>query len=59
MNAALRSGGGAGQQFAESFDLDIMMPPDIASIDSDLSKFTLFPYQFNVDKLSALTPNPL
>lgn len=22
----------------ESFDLDIMMPPDIASIDSDLSK---------------------
>jgi hypothetical protein len=23
----------------ESFDLDIMMPPDVASIDSDLSKF--------------------
>ena len=23
----------------ESFDLDIMMPPDIASIDSDISKF--------------------
>ena len=22
----------------ESFDLDIMMPPDVASIDSDLSK---------------------
>ena len=22
----------------ESFDLDIMMPPDIASIDSDISK---------------------
>lgn len=23
----------------ESFDLDIMMPPDIASIDSDISKY--------------------
>lgn len=38
-NAAMRSGGGIGQQFAESFDLDIMMPPDVASIDSDLSNF--------------------
>ena len=24
----------------ESFDLDIMMPPDIASIDSDISKYS-------------------
>jgi len=30
----------------ESFDLDIMMPPDIASIDSD------------INKLSAMTPSP-
>jgi len=26
------SGGGIGQMVTESFDLDIMMPPDIASI---------------------------
>lgn len=31
----------------ESFDLDIMMPPDIASIDSD------------INKLSAMTPVPM
>lgn len=37
-HAGLRSGDRLGQQFAESFDLDIMMPPDVASIDSDLSK---------------------
>ena len=43
----MKSGDRLGQQFAESFDLDIMMPPDIASIDSDLNK------------LSALTPNPI
>lgn len=30
---------------SESFDLDIMMPPDIASIDSDISK-NLVCYQF-------------
>lgn len=24
----------------DSFDLDIMMPPDVGSIDSDLSNFT-------------------
>lgn len=29
---------GMGQMATESFDLDIMMPPDIASIDSDISK---------------------
>lgn len=37
-NNGLTSGGGMGQMVSESFDLDIMMPPDIASIDSDLSK---------------------
>jgi len=31
------SGGGM-NNFNESFDLDLMMPPDIASIDSDISK---------------------
>jgi hypothetical protein len=48
----------------ESFDLDIMMPPDIASIDSDISKDTI---QFEIsnmilfilDKLSAMTPAPI
>lgn len=40
-----KSGGGPGFATAakfppsESFDLDIMMPPDIASIDSDISKY--------------------
>lgn len=37
----LTSGGGVGigkMHPSESFDLDIMMPPDIASIDSDISK---------------------
>jgi hypothetical protein len=29
----------AGKYPNESFDLDIMMPPDITSIDSDISKF--------------------
>ncbi|CDW76852.1 UNKNOWN [Stylonychia lemnae] len=43
----LTSGGGMGHMVNESFDLDIMMPPDVASIDSDLNK------------LSALTPTPL
>ncbi len=38
-----KSGGGMGfgtgaKYPGESFDLDIMMPPDIASIDSDISK---------------------
>jgi hypothetical protein len=43
----LKSGGGAGLKYPmESFDLDIMMPPDIASIDSD------------INKLSAMTPSP-
>ena len=39
-NNGLTSGGGIGPMISESFDLDIMMPPDIASIDSDLSKQT-------------------
>lgn len=34
----MTSGGGLGHA-SESFDLDIMMPPDIASIDSDLSTY--------------------
>ena len=29
---------GGGKFASESFDLDIMMPPDIASIESDISK---------------------
>ena len=42
---------------SESFDLDIMMPPDIASIDSDISK--LFVFSIQIDKLSAMTPVPI
>ncbi len=42
----------------ESFDLDILMPPDIASIDSDISMiYTLFTYY--LDKLGAMTPTPM
>lgn len=41
---------------SESFDLDIMMPPDIASIDSDLSNELFI---IIIDKLSALTPTPI
>lgn len=39
--AGLTSGGGLGlgQIPNESFDLDIMMPPDIDAIESDISKF--------------------
>jgi hypothetical protein len=36
--------GTAAKYPSESFDLDIMMPPDIASIDSDISM--LFIYHF-------------
>ena len=36
----------------ESFDLDIMMPPDVASIDSDLSNFIFSPKLTSLDKLS-------
>ena len=57
LGAGLRSGGGIGKFPNESFDLDIMMPPDIASIDSDISKSLLI-LQF-VDKLSAMTPAPI
>jgi len=32
---------GGGKYPNESFDLDIMMPPDIASIDSDISKLPI------------------
>lgn len=37
-----------------------MMPPDIASIDSDISKpyFTII-FLFLLDKLTAMTPNPI
>lgn len=41
----LTSGGGMGHMINDSFDLEIMMPPDIASIDSDLSKRKF--YNFN------------
>jgi hypothetical protein len=49
----------------ESFDLDIMMPPDIASIDSDISKWHYLIlninnlFKFISDKLSAMTPVPM
>lgn len=47
MGYGLKSVGGPGLKYPmESFDLDIMMPPDIASIDSD------------INKLSAMTPSP-
>ena len=36
------SGMGAGPRANDSFDLDIMMPPDVASIDSDISIFLYF-----------------
>ena len=37
----LTSGGGIGigQMATESFDLDIMMPPDMAEVDSDISNY--------------------
>ena len=35
-------GFGMGQIVNDSFDLDIMMPPDINSIDSDISKITIY-----------------
>jgi len=34
----LLSGGGYKQNPSKSFDMDFMLPPDIASIDSDISK---------------------
>ena len=34
--------GGQGLYSGDNFDLDIMMPPDIASIDSDISKFLIY-----------------
>jgi hypothetical protein len=37
---------GGGPLVGESFDLDIMMPPDIASIDSDLSNTLLGVYNY-------------
>lgn len=59
-HGGLRSGGGIGKFPNESFDLDIMMPPDIASIDSDISKKCFHPHIINyIDKLSAMTPAPL
>lgn len=55
MHNGLTSGGGMGNMISESFDLDIMMPPDIASIDSDLSKKIKVTF---LDKLNAMTPTP-
>jgi hypothetical protein len=38
----VNSGGGDfGYQMNESFDMETMMPPDINSIDSDISKIIL------------------
>jgi|LauGreDrversion4_2_1035121.scaffolds.fasta_scaffold1397864_1 hypothetical protein len=36
--------GGVGKYPHESFDLDLMMPPDIASIDSDISKILFYKF---------------
>lgn len=41
----LLSGGGFKQNPSESFEMDFMMPPDIASIDSDISKL-IWNYSF-------------
>jgi hypothetical protein len=45
----------------ESFDMEFMMPPDIMSIDSDISKLLvlliLISFLFT-DKIGALTPMP-
>ena len=46
-HGGLMSGGGYPNEISESFDMDFMMPPDIASIDSDIIK------------LGALTPSPM
>ena len=56
--ANLTSGGGlglGGLMPSDSFDLDIMMPPDIASIDSDIRKFNFIYYQDNLLFLFRLT----
>lgn len=51
-------GHGAGLMPSESFDLDIMMPPDIDAIESDISKTYSFYFNFGfIDKIGALTPN--
>jgi len=42
----------------DSFDLDIMMPPDIASIDSDISNYLKINLIL-IDKLGAMTPTPM
>lgn len=49
-------GFGMGQMVNDSFDLDIMMPPDINSIDSDISNS--FSINIGLDKLGAMTPTP-
>lgn len=43
----------------DSFDLDIKMPPDVASIDSDISKPSPSPLTYSLDKLDAMTPQPM
>lgn len=43
----------------DSFDLDIKMPPDVASIDSDISKPFPYPLTNSLDKLDAMTPQPM
>lgn len=40
----------------ESFDLDIMMPPDVADIEQDISNNY---YINNLENIGALTPNPM
>ena len=47
-----------GPQGNQSFDMEFMMPPDITSIDSDISKLLSLPYLTFLDKIGALTPSP-
>ena len=42
----------------ESFDMEFMMPPDVMSIDSDISKYLLSRFMLFLDKIGALTPSP-
>ena len=47
----------------DSFDMEFMMPPDIMSIDSDISKYLYQIYHplyllLSLDKIGALTPSP-
>jgi hypothetical protein len=57
MGGGLKSGGGIGKYPHESFDLDIMMPPDIASIDSDISNNKTLKTSYRQTKRDDARPN--